>query len=124
MGKAVARGSKQSVASEYIIQNIGLQLHKEVAAMCSDKRNSILHQRPMDSLGTFTWGKLYDEMEVIMHLLLSLLHACTYTHKPRQNRMAVDVYSTTCETSFYKDVSCTKIVSRILYAGHAGKQFS
>ena len=95
VGKAVARGSKQGIASEcpvtrkYIIQKVGVQLGKELATMCFDKTNSILRQQSMDSLDTFSWGKLYDEMEVITPLLISLLRACTYTRKPRRNRMVV-----------------------------------
>ena len=71
--QAVARGSRQAVATEcmkdpttrkYLIHKIGIELRSEISSMCSDRRNSVLRQSSMDSLQTFTGGKVLDEMQV------------------------------------------------------------
>ena len=56
--------------------------------------------------------------------LLALLEFCTYTRKPRVNRMAVlgMCVALLLKFSFHKMCLVQKIISLILYAGHSGKQ--
>ena len=93
--------------------------------MCSRANtNSILCNQSSDALNTFTWGKLHDELAERAPLLLTLLEMCTHTRKPRINRQAVIGLCAVIllKFRFSKMSLVQKIVSLILYAGHAGKQ--
>ena len=133
VGKAVARGSKKQVIGEcmkdskmqmYTIQLIGRQLRNELTSLCSEAANSTLRSQSADALRGFTWGKLHDELAARAPTLLTLLKLCTYTRKPRHNRMAVIGMCTVLllKFRFHKMCLVQKIVSLLLYASYSGKQ--
>lgn len=133
VGKAVARGSKKAVIREcikdplmhkYTIQILGRQLRIELASLCSEAANSILRKQSPDALYGFSWGKLHDELQARAPTFLSLLEMCTYTRKPRRNRMGVIgmCAALLLKYRFGKMSLVQRVVSLLLYAGHSGKQ--
>ena len=133
IGKAVARGSRHAIVShcfedpvmrKYIISRVGKILQSEVAALCSDRCNSVLRRHSKEQLLKFKWEDVNLEMRVHAPILLSLLHAATRTQRSRPNQEAV---ITMCAAMMCKlrrrDMSTIhKTLSLILYAGHASKQ--
>ena len=115
---------KDAKMQMYTIQLLGQQLRNELGVLCSEAANSTLRSQSADALTAFTWGKVIDELAARAPTLLSLLEMCTYTRKPRRNRMAVIGMCTALllKLRFHKMCLVQKIISLLLYAGHAGKQ--
>ena len=87
---AVARRClKDSCISKYIVKGIGLSLKHEIASLCSDKVDSVLRDKSVNALETFSWDVVMEEMKTRAPTLLSLLQTCTHTKRARNNRNAV-----------------------------------
>lgn len=89
--------------------------------MCSHKRNSSFSQNVMNNFCTFTWGKVLDELEQTAPLILSLLDGCAHTKSPGTTKMQLWECAA-LKLHHPKMTLIQRIVSIILYAGHAGKQ--
>ena len=72
MGKAIARGSRISIAtqclndesiSKHIIKKVGSIIHSEVVALCSGEVNSKLRYCSRDDLLNFQRSNIYDELQ-------------------------------------------------------------
>lgn len=133
LGKAVARGSRKSVAMEcikdpttrtFILKRIGVLLRNELKTMCSEARCSILQSQLPHSLEVFTWAKLFVELAESAPILLMLLQECVRTKRRRVNSNAVVgmCMSILLKHKFSRMCLVQKIVSLILYAGHSEKQ--
>lgn len=132
IGKAVARGSKCTVAREcfsdpttrnFALNYLGTILRKEIKTMVSHNTNSILHS-PVSSMKCFTWDTLLDELKKYAPTFLHLLNSLTKTKSKRPNEKAVIGI---CAAILLKHRDPTmsliqKITSIILYAGHTSKQ--
>ena len=135
IGKAVARKSKKTIASEalkdqqtkqYIIKLIGKELAKEVQVMCSDAVKSILQSRDPEHLKHFSWDVLLCELTEFAPILKDLLFSATKTQLPRANTNAI---IGTCAAILMKHCNSRmnlvqKINSLVLYAAHTSKQVS
>ena len=133
MGKAVARGSRLSIADEclndedvskYVIKKICKKVQLEIEALCSDRVDSTLKHHSREELLTFKWSNIYNELERHTPILLQVLLAATMTRCPRTNREAVISMcaAMVCKLRRPQLSAAQKTLSLILYAGHASKQ--
>ena len=92
IGKAVARRSHRTVASEclsnketrkYVLAKIGREIGAEVKHICSDFTNSILQSRCKKTLESFSWNVLHTELQKYCPLLLHVLQ-CAIKNKEKR----------------------------------------
>ena len=135
IGKAVARGRRQSVAVEclkepgtrrHLLKQIGMLLRNELVFLCSDSAGSILRRQSVLELKEFTWKKLIGELEHKAPLFLTILCECSYTRTPRPNQDAVIgmCAAILLKHRVSKMSLMQRILSLVLYGGHSGKQVS
>ena len=132
-GKALARRSKRKLAGECLRDDktrhsIILSLQKLIQTelkKLSSMQSSLLDQSP-DTLKSFTWNAIYDELKKNAPIFLSFLMAATQTKTPRSNRIAVMCVCASVILKYrFKRINLfQKIVSLVLYAGHCSKQVS
>ena len=133
--KPLARGSrcalarrclKDRVIRKFITKGVGLSLRHEIASLCSDKVGSILRDKSSLALETFSWEAVMDEMKTTAPTLLSLLESCTKTRKARKNRKAVIgiIAAILCKHRRPTASLLQRLVSVVLYSGHASKNVS
>ena len=96
IGKAVARKSFKSVANHswdnedvhpYLKKRAYREIQKEFKAMCSS--SSALSCSNVNSMKTFAWRKLEDELKTKGTAFLDVLMAVTKTRCPRKNRLTI-----------------------------------
>ena len=135
IGKAIARGRRQTVAIEclkekttrvYLFKRIGIIIRNELKVMCSDSTDSILSHQSVSELKDFTWSKLLSELEHYAPTFLMILRECTCTRQPRFNRDGVIgmCAALVLKLRFSKMSLVQKLMSLVLYGGHSGKQVS
>ena len=133
LGKAIAHGSKLSIAlqclkdkqiQKHIIRKISQLLRSEIVKLCSHEVGSVLRQQSRESLMGFTWNKIIEEASQHAPLLLELLKCCTSTKRPRANRHSVIsmCIAMLCKVRCNDMSSAHKVLSIILYSGHSSKQ--
>lgn len=131
--KAIARGSRQSVAAEclkkpgtrrYLLKRIGVMVRNELVAMCSNGTNSILHQQGTSELKEFSWERFLAELEGNAPVFLSILHECTHTRRPQTNQDTVMGMCAAVLLKYrYAKMSLVqRILSLVLYGGRSEKQ--
>lgn len=99
-------------------------VQSEVQALCSDQVDSTLNHSSRDDLISLKWSDIYDEMQKHTPILLEILLAATTTRCPRPNRELLISMCGAMICKLRRPQMCTaqKILSLILYAGHASKQ--
>ena len=109
-----------------VINGIGIKLHKEVATLCSDASLSILRDKSMQALETFTWDHIYDEMRTRSPTSLSLLEWCTKIKKPKKNKRSIITFVAAILCRLHRPSSSLvqRLISLILSSGHAAKSVS
>ena len=111
-----------------LVKRIGQELKGEVAAICSDRYNSITRQKTKSAVKDFGHTKkcLLDEIQDKAPTLLTLLKHCLSTKKPRKNTDAeiALIVSIMCKHRRPSACQMQRVISLILYAGHASKQVS
>ena len=123
--KSLARGSHFALAQKclrdhrvkkYITKGFGTLLRKEIAAHCSSD----------GSLTSLKWDDVLQLMKVKAPTLLPLLQRCTETRTPRPNQKAIvgTLALILCKHRRPSSSILQKIVSLILYTGHASKKVS
>ena len=123
--KPLARDSHCSLAQKclqdhrvkkYITKDFGISLRKDIAGLCSDISN----------LTEMKWEDVLCLMKLKAPTLLSLLQSCTKTKKARRNQNAIIgvLASILCKYRRPSASILQKIVSFILYTGHASKKAS
>ena len=130
--KAYVRKSRKRISLEciknpssrqYTIQYFHSLINKELKYLCSDRVNSILQSNCIES---FTWKRLIDELKRYAPTLFGFLHACVQTKaSPRQKNgdAVLGICAAILLKHRYFNMSLVqKILSIVLYAGHAGKQ--
>ena len=133
LGKAVARRCNYKVADEcfkmpmvrgYIITKIGKLVRLELKRLCSDKTASMLRKSSAEMFRTFDWDVVTNEFLTNAPILMSVLRESTKTNKPRVNTKAVIAMCVglLLKHRFTKMCLIQKMVSLILYDGHANKQ--
>ena len=133
IGRAVARRCNKVIAGEclkepsirkYIIEKIGKMLRMELCKLCSDKTPSTLRTYNQESFKNFTWDFLINELSHTAPTLLSLFELLTETKSVRHNRKGVIAVciSLLLKNRFIQACFVQKVISLILYSGHASKQ--
>lgn len=115
-----------AMVKKYIIKCIGTILQIEIAKLCSNKNSSVLKDKTMSALETFSWDKLTSEMKVSAPTLLSILTSCTNTRRANNNRDSIigAVCAMLCKHRNPTASLFQRMMSIILYSGHASKRVS
>lgn len=127
--KPLARGSHCSLARKclkdsrirrYISKGFGCLLRKDIARLCSDGEGVF------NNLTKLGWGDFIEQMKVKAPQLLELLQYCTKTKTRRVNQDAIIgvLASVLCKHRRPSASTLQRIVSLILYNGHASKKAS
>ena len=101
--------------SEYVLSKV-----PSVLRVCTPETTKTSHE-------TFSWDAVVSELKIHCPTLFSLLLRCTATFRaPRKNRMAVIgvVCSILCKNRRQSVCMFQRIVSAVLYSGHASKSVS
>ena len=123
--KPLARGSHCFLAQKclqdhqvkkYITKGFGISLSKDIAGLCSDISN----------LTEMKWEGVLRLMKLKAPTLLSLLQSCTKTKMARRNQNTIIgvLASILCKHHRPSASILQRIVSFILYTGHASKKAS
>ena len=101
-------------------------LRLELCKLCSDKSPSTLRIYSKESFKCFNWDNVINEFSQIAPTLLSLFELLTVTKSERPNRKCVIAMciSLLLKNRFAKACFIQKLISLILYSGHASKQVS
>lgn len=119
---------KNQATKRAIVNVMGQVLRSEVAAICSDDFDSITRQKSIDSVKNFkhVLTSIHGELRSRAPTLLSLLMSCLKTAKPRKNSKSIVavIFSIICKHRRPSSCFIQRIISLILYTGHASKQVS
>lgn len=115
---------KDPITNKHIMNIVGNKMRKEMKAMVSDNVNSVMRSQGIDELKSFNWDILIQELTIHAPTLLNILISITKTITPRENQKAIiGICATILLKQRYSKMSLVqKIISIILYAGHASKQ--
>lgn len=102
---------------------MGKIVRLEICKLCSNDCGSVLRKHDVDTIKSFSWDALYTELADNSPVLLSLLEACSQTETERVNRKAVVCMCVVLllKNHFAKMCLVQKIISLVLYSGHADK---
>ena len=129
LGKALGRGSRQTLA-KYAIHDARIRAHlvnclkksvkSEIKALCS---KSVLLQKGKDSMCSFRWEQLQTDLHDKAPVLSGLLHACIPSTS-KCNPAAIVGMCVSILAKARQPTACLvqRVVSLVLYAGHASKQ--
>ena len=97
----------------HITKNLGVSLRKEIAALRPNVAN----------LTEWRWEDMLDLVKLKAPTVLSLIQSCTKTKRHRQNQNAIVgvLVLTLCRHRRPSASIFQRLVSLILYAGHASK---
>ena len=70
-----------------LVKGLGALPRREIAGLCSDDTNSVLHDKSTCILKEFTWAKLLTEVKEIAPTLFEFLRSCTQTRNPGRTEM-------------------------------------
>ena len=105
-----------------LVIGIGKIIKFEVKTLCCDRVNSVQRSASNEDITHFPWKKVMDEAIEHCPMLLSFLFASTATKAVRLNQLHF-ICTIVCMLSkfHYNRMSLfQKVISAILYAGHAG----
>ena len=130
MVRKVVRGSKQAVIGDcfkdpttrtYVIRKVQSIVHKELRSLCSNKINSVLRRA---DIRNFNWDELLNEVQFHAPVFFAIIQSCVHTTSPRENRKPIIGLCTAVllKQKFHKMCLIQKLISIVLYAGHAGKE--
>lgn len=134
MVKQLTRGSiisvarqclKNTAARKSIIKSIGHMIRREVMTLCSESVSSVLSVKSTDAMEKFTWDALIEELQRNAPVFLQILQICTKSSKHRlidQNAIIGVCCSLLCRYRSQRMNLLQRVISVILYAGHANKQ--
>ena len=131
MAKALGRRKHHSFAKHavhnvmtrsYIVKHLGRVIKGELHNLCS---NSVLLNKDRKALSTFSWDDITQECRLKSPLLYGLLESCL----PKAMGLDSQVIVGTCICMLAKARRSSasllqRVVSLVLYQGHAGKQVS
>jgi hypothetical protein len=125
--EAIARRClNNSDIRKYVVHGIGRILRQEIAALCSDKVKSILRDKSNTALKAFKWKQLEDEMITHSPTLLSILRSCTTVPRSnlQQQGLIGVITAILCKNRRGSASLVQRLISVILYGGHASKKVS
>ena len=139
-GRSIGRRKVNSIAvqvmkhdaiSKEIIKQVGKAMAKELKSVCALNPMSILRNRGPEALKSFLWSTLVEELKKRAPSTVSLLEACCkrqYRYgTPKwlisnRNMLVSIVCSVMLRMRSQRMNLIQRMVSVILYAGHASKQ--
>jgi len=133
IGKAIGRSCRRVIAQEcikdtitrqFLLEQLARLIRSELKALCSTKESNMLYQKTNEALNQFSWNQLMAELESNAPVLLYILKVCTSTKGQRINTNAVIGMCIAIITKHrhFKMSLVQRIISLILYSGHANKQ--
>lgn len=133
--KTVTRGSHMALARrclenddirKCIISGVSLILRKEIATLCSNQVPSVLRDKSNEALKSFQWKCLLDELQTHAPVLLQILKSCTRVSRPlfQQEATIGVVTAILCKNRRSSASLIQRLISVILYSGHASKMVS
>ena len=101
-------------------------LRKEIATFCSNLVPSVLREKSNDGLKSFQWKCLLDELQTHAPMLLEILKSCTKIRRPISQQQAVIgvITAILCKNRRNSASLIQRLISVILYSGHASKMVS
>ena len=119
---------KNKVTKAAIVRVLGQVLQTEIAAVSSDDFESLTRDKSKEALLNFekVVATINDEMKCKAPTVLAILMACLKTKKPRINTDGVIalIFSVMCKHRRPSACLIQRIVSLVLYGGHASKMVS
>ena len=130
--RPLARGSKSAFARRCLkdgsfkkatTKGICRSLRREIALLTSDDVTSI-YPKSSTTLNEITWDRLLAEVRRVSPTLLSVLQSCCKTRKPRKNHDSIVgvLVAILCKHRRPTASLFQRLVSLILYSGHASKR--
>ena len=118
---AIRECFKDPITRRYLIKRVQTIVHKELRSLCSNKVNSVLRRADMRK---FSWDLLLDEVKLHAPLFFAIIQSCARTTTPRDNDKSVIgiCIAVLLKHKFHKMCLVQKLISIVLYAGHAGKE--
>ena len=98
LGKAIAHGSKNSVAkrcledpitNKFLFEFIGLKLRRELRSVVSDSTNSLLWSKSAEDMKLFSWSRVLDELAQHAPTLVFILRACLKTKTVKKDTTSI-----------------------------------
>ena len=142
LGKSVGRRNCRSIAKQVmshrrirkcILQKVGKLLKKDMEHVCSKKASSSLRINTPNALRSFTWEGLVKELEKLSPTFYQVLKECVYRRRRRVSHQGVsyrvndNAVIGVCAAILLRHHNThlnleQRIVSTLLYSGHAPKQ--
>ena len=142
IGKSVGRRNCRSIAKQVfshqrirkcILLKVGKLLKKDMNNICSKKTSSLLRKRTPDAMRSFAWRDLVQELEQHSPTLYQVLKDCVYKKRRKVSGRGVSyrVNDNTvigmCAAILLRHHNThmnlvQRIISTLLYSGHAPKQ--
>lgn len=123
---AVNSVRKNTTTKAAIVKTVGQDLQLEIAAICSDRFDSITRQKSNSTMANFSHVKqsLLQEIKIKVPTLLALLEQCLQTRKPRKNTDAIIIMITSLLCKHRRPSACQlqRFISLVFYAGHSSKR--
>ena len=115
---------KDPVIKGHILKLVGKTVHAEIKKFCSDVVKSIIKCDDPLSINTFTWQSFSSEISTFAPVLKGILES---TSKSRKSNTDVKIVVCMCVALLLRSRNprmnlIQKMLSLILYAGHASKQ--
>ena len=144
LGRSVGRRNRKSIARQalcdksicrHTICHLCRDIQRELKLMCRTKKPSILQSSAPETLCTFKWDALIDELRSTAPTFLQLLEGATTvsispSKRRKKSRRACQkaiVGACACIVLRYRNHSVNllqRLVSMFLYSGHATKRVS
>lgn len=108
------------------MSGIGRIIRKEVGTLCSNDSQSILLDKSNGTLQTFQWKQLEDELATHSATLFSILKQGTKVSRASGQQQALIgvIIAIMCKHRRSSASLIQRLVSIILYSGHASKNVS
>ena len=118
---------KDTQCNKWLIVGVGKILQAEIKKLCSDNVSSIQRSKDHEVIRLFPWKKVIEEEVTHCPMLFSLLLSCFKKDAKRVNSDMQIVSSIICmlaKRRFSKMSLFQKVISFLLFAGHAGSSVS
>ena len=117
---------KNQATKHAILKVMGQVLQSEIASICSDNFDSITRQKSIDSVKNFKHVITSINGELRSRAPTLLTMSCLKTAKPRKNTQSIVavIFSIICKYRRPSFCLVQRIISLLLYTGHASKQVS
>ena len=144
LGRSVGRANRSAIARQVmkddrirtrVVELIGTHLGKEMKKLCTKEVTSVLRKADSDSVQQFTIQSIIEEMKTHAPSVLTILRGCLHgrkrsrAKKQKSRIIDIDTLVGVCCAILLRGRSqkmnlLQRIVSLILFCGHASKRVS